>query len=111
MATLGHIYQRRKARANRALYDDLVASPVTGAMTAPANARIGLRPGTSITAGDPLATLTGPSTRNITSEGLAAGDLQVVERIERGTVVTAETGVEVMLDIGLGRFAKIAEGA
>lgn len=76
----------------------------------PANARISFVATAGATLGDTLATLAGASSRTIQAQTLAAGDRQILDYVERGVTVTPSSGIEVHVDQGLARWAKIAEG-
>lgn len=107
-------YLRRKKRRRRAdvsSFAALVAAPVVGSVTLPANARLGFRrPSGIVAAGTLIATLTGPTTREIRAPALAANEIHVLDYTERGTVVTPAFSFDVLIDSGLGVWRKIAEG-
>lgn len=105
------IAKHRKERQNRTAFDALLASPSTGAITLPASARLALRSTAGALAGATAATITSSANRTIKTPVLAAGESMPLDYVERGAVVTPSSGFEVLLDIGLGRFEKIGEGA
>lgn len=101
---------RAQDRRNVNAFRTLIATPATGVFTMPAGARLSFVATAGATAGDTLATLVGASTRTIHARDLAAGARQVLDYVERGVVITPSAGIEVDVDQGLGRWAKIAEG-
>lgn len=111
MASYGWIHRQRKDRANRSLFASLLGTPATGSVKLPANGKLGFRPSADLAAGEPLASIAGPTSRTIESAGLEAGEVQILDWVERGSVVTPPAGVDVMLNIGFGKYQKICEGA
>ncbi len=107
---LNNLRKRRKLRADRSAFGALIAEPVTGGITLPANARLGLRSVAGTEEHTMAATLDGPSSRTIFTPGMEAGTILAIDHTERGTVVNAEEGFEVVLDLGLGVWVKIGEG-
>ncbi len=105
------IAEHRKERQNVTAFAALVASPVTGAITLPAGARLAFRSVAGTSAGATAATIAASTNRTIKTPTLAAGESMMLDYVERAAVVTPAAGFEVLLDIGLGRFAKIGEGA
>jgi len=105
------IAEHRKERQNVTAFAALVASPVTGAVTLPAGARLAFRSVAGATAGTTAATIAASTNRTIKTPALAAGESMTLDYVERAAVVTPAAGFEVLLDIGLGRFTKIGEGA
>lgn len=104
---IGHSKEQR-AKRDRSAFAALRASPVTGDITFPANARVYARSPAGKTAGSTAATFNG---RTIQTPVLPAGGSMFVGYIERGTVLTPGAGMEILIDMGLGRVAKIGEGA
>lgn len=108
---LNKLRKVRKERANRSAFGALIAAPVVGSFALPANAaRLGLRAVDAVVAGTQAAEIDGPTSRTISTPSMDAGTILVIEGLERGTVVTAEAGFEIVLDIGLNVWAKIGEG-
>lgn len=105
------IAKSRKERQNVSAFAALVASPVTGAITLPAGARLAFRSVAGASAGTTASTIAGTSNRTIKTPALAAGESMTLDHVERAAVVTPAACFEVLIDIGLGRFAKIGEGA
>lgn len=101
----------QKERADRSAFSALIAEPIAGSVKLPANGRIGLRSVGGVDAGETAAMLEGPSSRTIKTPVMVPGTFIVLDRLERGTVVNAEEGFEVVLDLGLGVWVKIGEGA
>lgn len=101
----------QKERANRSAFGALIAEPAVGSVKLPANGRIGLRSATGADAGETAALLEGPSSRTIQTPVMVAGTVLTIDRLERGTVVNAEAGFDVVIDVGLGVWVKIGEGA
>lgn len=105
------IAKSRKERQDVTAFAALLASPVAGAITLPASARLAFRSVAGASTGTTAATIVGPSNRTIKTPALAAGESMTLDHAERATVVTPTAGFEVLIVIGLGRFAKIGEGA
>lgn len=117
-----HPYLRRKHRRQRADRDRfaaLIATPAAGAFTMPANGRIRFVATAGSVEGALAATLEGtytdengdPTDREIRTPVLAAGGYVKLDNIELGVVVNLEAGFEAQVDMGLGKWATIAEGA
>lgn len=105
MANAAH--KVRKERANRDAFAALIATPAVAPFALPANARLAFRAVGVKLAGVAVATLEGPTTRNIVSPAMVSGELLVVDRAERGAVVTVAAGFEALVDTGLGRWSQI----
>lgn len=101
---------RRRERQNVSKFKSLIATPAVGAVTLPAGARISFVSTAGSTAGDTLATIVGTTTRTIKAKTLAAGARQVLDYAERGVVITPSVGINLYIDQGLNRWAKIAGG-
>lgn len=104
-------HRHRKDRENRTKFASLIESPAAGEFVMPANGRIRFVATAGATAGDTAATLVGTADRTIKTPDLDIGGYVVIDRIERAVTVTPSDGFNVELDIGLGRWSKIAEGA
>lgn len=109
---MGIITFLRKVRQDRAAFKALIAVPVTGAVTMPANAQLAFRSVAGAVAGTTAGTMVGPTNRTIKTHALDAGAIMNHRTIyaERGTVVTPAAGFELLLHVGLGVFRKIGEG-
>jgi hypothetical protein len=70
----------------------------------PANASVYLRSVTGCAAGTTAASFKG---RTIKTPLLAAGRAMFAGYVERGTTLTPSAGFDVLIDMGLGRVAKI----
>lgn len=108
-----HPYLRRKhrkERENRDRFAALIETPATGAFVMPANGRIRLVATAGAAAGATAATLDGSSERTIQTPELAEGGYVKLDNVERGVTVTPSAGFDVELDMGLGKWSKIAEG-
>ena len=101
------IAKNRKERQNRTAFAALIDTPAVGAVTLPAGARLALKSVAGATAGTTAATIAGTSNRTIKTPALTAGESMTLDYVERAAVVTPAAGFEVLLDTGLGRFAKI----
>jgi hypothetical protein len=110
MADYDVAYDHRKYRQNVSHFAALIATPASGSVTLPAGARLSFVATAGAVAGSTLATITGPTTRTIGSKGLAAGERQDFDWAERGVVIALHTGVDLYIDQGLCRWAKIATG-
>ena len=118
-----NIRKARKAKQDRSAFATLIDTPAFGSFTMPANGRIRFVVASGFAAGDLLATLVGPFKdqdpnsgtygdnvdRLIKSPGLNANQHLVIDRLEKGVEITPETQVNVELDVGLGRWARIGE--
>lgn len=116
--------KRRRQRQDVSAFNALIAEPATGDFDMPANGRIRFIATAGAAAGDTAATLTGGfvqygdedgvltrenvSTREIKTPEMVAGQAVVIDRIERGVNVDAETGFDVEVDTGLGVWKQIA---
>ena len=98
----------QRAKRDRTAFASLIATPVAGELTFPANASVYLRSVAGCAAGTTAAEFKG---RTIKTPLLAAGGAVFAGFIERGTVLTPAIGFDVLIDMGLGRVAKIGEGA
>lgn len=107
---MGILTLLRKVRQDRAAFKALIAVPVTGAVTMPANAQLVFRSVAGAVAGTTAGTMVGPTNRTIKTNTLDAGDATLSIHAERGTVVTPSAGFELLLHVGLGVFRKIGEG-
>lgn len=96
-----------RAKRDRAAFSVLIGTPGSGALTMPANGRILLRSVAGCAAGTTAATVSG---RTIKTPLLSAGEDMVLGWLERAVILTPSLGFDVLLDIGLGRTAKIGEG-
>lgn len=110
MANYEDICDNRRLRQNISAFTSLIATPAVGAFSMPANARLSFVATSGAAAGDTLATLTGSTTRTIGARTLAVGGRQVLDYVERGVVITPSVGIDVYVDKGLLRWAKIAGG-
>lgn len=81
-----------------------MASPATVATTLPAGTNLLVRSVGVIAQGVALGTVGGTS---FVSKGLTAGGLQRLGYFERGAAIAPLAGLEIMIDIGLGRYRKI----
>lgn len=102
--------RRQKVRKAVSTFAALIATPASGAFTMPAGARLSFVATAGATAGDTLATIVGPTNRTIIAKDLGTDGRQVFDFAERGVVITPSTGIDVYVDQGLARWAKIAEG-
>lgn len=106
---LPHDHKReQRAKRDRSLFAALVASPGSGDIVFPANATVYFRSVAGCAAGTTAASYKG---RTIETPLLAAGGAVPAGFVERGTTVSPAIGFEVLIDMGLGRVAKIGEGA
>lgn len=60
---------------------------------------------------DILATLTSSTVREIGVEEAVDGTTVVIDHVERGVTIAPAEGVTVEIDVGLGVWRKIGEGA
>jgi hypothetical protein len=103
-----NFYRHRKERQNVSAFAALIETPAVGAVTLPAGARVSFVAVAGAVAGTPLATVTGTTNRTIGSQGLAAGERQALDYLERAVVITPQAGVDVYVDAGLSVWKKIA---
>ena len=100
-------YKReQRAKRDRAALSALVATPVTGDIAFTANARVYARSVSGNVAGATGASYNG---RSVKLPALDAGEHALIGWIERGTVLTPGSGMEMLIDLGMGRFAQIGE--
>ncbi len=102
---------KQRKRRDVSAFKAYIASPAAVTITLPAGGRFALRSTAGAVAGTTAATIVGPSSRTLKVPALAAGGQHVVDWLERATVVTLSAGFDLALDVGLGVFAIIAEGA
>lgn len=102
--------ERQEQRKNVSHFAVLIATPAVGAFTMPAGARLSFIATAGAAAGSTLATLAGTSNRTIKARTLVAGERQVLDYVERSVVITPSAGIDVYVDRGLARWAKIAGG-
>lgn len=102
--------ERQRERKAVSAFAALIAIPATGAFTVPAGARISFASSAGSTEGDTLAELVGSTNRTIKAKTLVASEKQILDFVERGVVITPSSGIDVYVDQGLARWAKIAEG-
>lgn len=102
--------ERQEQRRNVSHFAALIATPASGVFTMPANARLSFVATAGAAAGATLATLAGTSNRTIKAKTLAVGARQVLDYVERSVVITPSSGIDVYVDRGLARWAKIAGG-
>jgi len=94
----------RRFRRNLAAFTTLLGTPATATFALPAGADLLVRSSGTIDAGVALGNVGG---RPFISKGLTAGALQRLGYFERGAQIERLTGLEVMIDIGLGRYQPI----
>lgn len=112
MNVLRSLYQKKQTeRRNRSLYASLIEDPTESEITLPANGRFAFLATASHDAGETVCTVAGPSDRTIVCKAMASGAYQKLDGLERGSVVTVSAGFDMLLDMGLGVYVKIAEGA
>ena len=99
-----------KERQNRKEFTGLIASPVTGNFAMPANARILVASIAGASYGTLAVEITGPSAIAIKSKALVAGEKMFIGYIARASVISAKSGFEIYVDLGLGKYLKIATG-
>lgn len=102
---VGH--KNRKARQDRSAFAVLIASPVSGSFGLPANANLFLKSVAGCVAGTTAAEI---GSRTIKTPLLEAGEMVEVGFVERGVTVAPVLGFDVLIDTGLGRFAKVGGG-
>lgn len=101
---------KRKARQDVSAYAALIASPASGTVVLPAGARVSFVATAGATAGDTLAVVTTSTTRTIKARTLAAGERQVLDRLERGASVALSAGINLDIDSGLAVWKTVGEG-
>lgn len=101
---------KQRERQDISEFAGLIAAPVTGEISMPANARVYLRSTAGSAAGTTAATITGATVRTLKTPTLAAGESTRGEYVEADSSVLPASGFDLLLDIGLGRTAKIAGG-
>jgi hypothetical protein len=104
-----NLKRHRKNRQNRSMFSALLSAPAGAEVTLPASGRFAVRSISGCAAGTLAATLTGPADREIATPELAAGGRVVIDWIERATEVALESDFELYIDVGMGRWAMIAE--
>ena len=98
-----------RARRDRSAFRELVATPLSGTLTLPANGQFSVRSLPGCAEGTPCCTI---GARDIASRSLEAGEVMGLGWFERGTTITVLAGFELLLDMGLGRYKVVCtEGA
>jgi hypothetical protein len=100
--------REQRAKRDRSAFAALIGTPSSGPFTLPANARIVVRSVAGCVAGTTAATF---NDRTIKTPALMAGACVTVGQVERGVELAPASGFEVLIDMGLGRIAKVGEGA
>lgn len=103
------LYKKRKVRQNASAFKVLLATPASGTAVLPASGMFALRPD-AVTTQRAGVTVTGPSSRTISVPALAAGVFHHIGKLERGSSVTVEAGIDLYVDTGLGKYRKIVNG-
>lgn len=103
--------QTQKARRNAKTFKSLIKTPASGATVMPLGARVALVSASGSAAGVTACTCVGARTRVVKAPVLAANELFVVDFVEAGVMVTVPSPFNLFVDIGLGEFAKIVNGA
>lgn len=100
--------KKQRIRRDGKKFRALIAVNDDATVTLPANARVSFVSVAGCSAGTTAAVLTGPHTRTIKTKLLAAGQRVVIDRVERGTLVTLQAGFQAYIDSGLGKWRRIA---
>lgn len=98
---------KQRERQDISEFAGLIAAPVTGEISMPANARVFFRSVSGNQAGTVAGTITGPTVRTIHAPALAAGEMTRAEYVEADFRVSPAFGFDMLVDIGLGRTARI----
>jgi hypothetical protein len=101
----------QKQRRNVSKFAALIANPATDEVVLPANGRLSVVSVAGCAAGTVAVTTVGVSDRSISTPELDAGGRHPIGYFERAVTVTIESGFELYLDQGLGRWVKIAESS
>ncbi len=102
---------KQKRRRDVSAFKAYIASPAAVTITLPAGGRFALRSRAGSVAGTTAATTVASTNRTLKVPSLSAGGQNIIDWLERGTVVNVSAGFDLALDIGLGVFAIIAAGA
>lgn len=128
MGVAYHLRRRRADRQDAKAFAVLIETPAVGNFAMPASGRVRFVAVAGSAEGSTAATLTGSyytysdvggvivrsassAPRTIKTPLLTAGEAVVIDRIERAIDVDPEVGFDVQVDVGLGVWKKIAEGA
>ena len=103
MQTLG-TRKSNAAKRNRKAFASLIKTPTAGVFVFPANATVYARSVAGSIAGVTACTFRG---RTIKTPVLAAGGVMLVGFIERGVALTPSAGFDILIDMGLGKVAKV----
>lgn len=107
MQGIGHAREIR-AKRDRAAFKALIATPAVGAFTMPAGGRLRLVSVAGCAADTTSATF---ASTTLKTPVLGAGEWGNAVYLAKNVQLTPATGFEAHLDMGLGKFVKIAEGA
>lgn len=100
----------REERNTASAFKALVASPVTGLVTLPAGGRLRFRSPAGCAAGTTAATIVSGSTTLVKTPLLAAGESTFTVWAYKGAQVTPAVGFDLMVDVGMGVYSKVAQG-
>lgn len=103
MQTLG-TKKSNNAKRDRKAFALLITTPAVGVFVFPANATVYARSVSGCAAGTTACTFRG---RTIKTPVLAAGGAMLVGFVERGVALTPSAGFDILIDMGLGKVAKV----
>jgi hypothetical protein len=92
------------AKRDRKAFASLITTPVIGVFVFPANARVYARSVSGCAAGTTACTFRG---RTIQTPLLAAGQAMLIGVVEKSTSLTPSAGFDILIDMGLGKVAKV----
>lgn len=109
MKPLAYIKAQR-IRRNLSAFKALIDTPASSTAQLPANGRFAIRSTAGNAAGTLALTIVTNRTINIYTKVLISGQIQIVDNIQKAAVVTVETGFDLLLDIGMGKFIPVING-
>jgi hypothetical protein len=92
------------AKRDRKAFASLITTPAVGVFVFPANATVYARSVSGCAAGTTACTFRG---RTIRTPLLAAGQAMLVGVVEKSTSLTPFVGFDILIDMGLGKVAKV----
>ncbi len=108
MVNAPQYFKRQKQRRDTSKFATLITTPAVDTVVLPGNGRFSVV-STAGCAADTVALNTaGTNDRTIQVAALVAGGRWPIGYFERGNTMTLSSGFELHLEIGLGRWAKIA---
>lgn len=108
--TTYRLNRARKRRQDWAAFASLIKTPASGTVTLPANGHFAFIATADCPSGTSVASLSGASSKSISSPAMVAGQALNLDYAERGTVVTVHANFAMYAKDGLSVPHKICGG-